>query len=166
MSFKPLSYLRFLLKSTNAHGVHSPFVFNYVTQCLYGQKRYSRDKFIDVLLKSIHFFNALNIHIENNKDLKSKIQEAFESVNFDKHPTDILFFGQLNNSSFYSLLKDGKLHNDSIILIDSIHENSGKEADWNELIQSPEITVSIDMFYCGAIFIRKEQVKQHFIIRI
>ncbi|HEU4495801.1 MAG TPA: class I SAM-dependent methyltransferase, partial [Flavobacterium sp.] len=29
------SYLKFLWKSTNAHGVHSPFVFSLVTRCFY-----------------------------------------------------------------------------------------------------------------------------------
>lgn len=35
-----LSYLKFLWKSTNEHGVHSPFVFALVTQCLYDKKTY------------------------------------------------------------------------------------------------------------------------------
>ena len=34
------SYLKFLLRSTNQHGVHSPFVFDLVTQCFYETKRY------------------------------------------------------------------------------------------------------------------------------
>jgi predicted O-methyltransferase YrrM len=36
-----LSYLKFLWQSTNEHGVHSPFVFKLVTQCLYDKKHYS-----------------------------------------------------------------------------------------------------------------------------
>ncbi len=29
------SYIKFLIKSTNQHGIHSPFVYNFVTKCLY-----------------------------------------------------------------------------------------------------------------------------------
>ena len=166
MPFRPLPYLKFLLKSTNQHGVHSPFVFEYVTRCLYGQKKYSKDKSVDVLLKSIQYFQASNLHVESDKVVQQKIQEAFDEVNFDSLPNDILFFCQLDESTFFGLLKEGKLHNDSMILIDSIHLDSKKEADWNKLIGLPDITVSIDMFYCGAIFIRREQVKQDFTIRI
>lgn len=35
------SYLKFIWKSTNAHGVHSPFVFNLVQKCFYDKTNYS-----------------------------------------------------------------------------------------------------------------------------
>lgn len=34
------SYLKFLWHSKNQHGVHSPFVFDLVTKCLYDKKKY------------------------------------------------------------------------------------------------------------------------------
>lgn len=36
--FQGLSYVRFLWHSKNEHGVHSPFVFSLLTQCLYDRK--------------------------------------------------------------------------------------------------------------------------------
>lgn len=34
MIYPLISYIKFLLKSTNKHGVHSPFVFNFMQSCL------------------------------------------------------------------------------------------------------------------------------------
>ncbi len=40
------SYLKFLWSATNHHGVHSPFVYRLVTQCLYDQKNYPEYTFL------------------------------------------------------------------------------------------------------------------------
>ena len=36
-----ISYIKFLLKSSNQHGVHSPFVYDLVTKCFYDKIKYS-----------------------------------------------------------------------------------------------------------------------------
>lgn len=166
MFFKLFSYLSFLLKSTNAHGVHSPFVFQYVTQCLYAGKKFHDEKSINLLLKSIAYFKANRIHLDPNPSLEKIIKEMFSNTDFDTDPMDIIYIDRLDTARFEGLLSKGKLHNDSMILLEGIHQNEEKAEDWKMLIASPKITVSIDMFHCGAIFIRKEQVKEHFTIRI
>jgi len=166
MYFKFISYLKFLLKSTNAHGVHSPFVFTFVTKCLYSKQKLSSNKTINVLLKSIHYFNFKSVLIDNSPEVKKVIKDTFENLSFERDLVDVLFTDGMSASKFVELLSEGKLHNDSMILVGRIHQNKKKQKDWENLIASPNITVSIDMFHCGAIFIRKEQVKEHFTIRI
>ncbi len=41
MFYQVKAYLKFLLKATNQHGVHSPFVFNLVTKCFYNKTHYT-----------------------------------------------------------------------------------------------------------------------------
>ena len=38
--FQIFEYIKFLFKSTNQHGVHSPFVYDLVTQCFYDTKNH------------------------------------------------------------------------------------------------------------------------------
>ncbi|APY07561.1 methyltransferase [Winogradskyella sp. J14-2] len=38
--YQIIQYIKFLFKATNQHGVHSPFVYNFVTKCLYDKRRY------------------------------------------------------------------------------------------------------------------------------
>ncbi len=40
MIYQIRHYLKFLLKSTNQHGVHSPFVYQLVTKCFYDQSNF------------------------------------------------------------------------------------------------------------------------------
>ena len=42
-----LSYIKFLLKSSNQHGVHSPFVYDLITKCFYDKTNYSEYKALE-----------------------------------------------------------------------------------------------------------------------
>ncbi|PWK18647.1 O-methyltransferase [Xanthomarina spongicola] len=44
MFYQQKQYIQFLLKSTNQHGVHSPFVYDLVTNCFYDSKVYPEYK--------------------------------------------------------------------------------------------------------------------------
>lgn len=41
MLYQIKEYIKFLLKSSNQHGIHSPFVYNLVTKCFYDKAEYS-----------------------------------------------------------------------------------------------------------------------------
>ncbi|WP_339624547.1 class I SAM-dependent methyltransferase [uncultured Winogradskyella sp.] len=38
--YQLIAYIKFLFSSTNQHGVHSPFVYNFVTKCLYDKTKH------------------------------------------------------------------------------------------------------------------------------
>src|SRR5690606_627586 len=44
MFYQIKSYIKFLFKSTNQHGVHSPFVYDLITKCFYDTRNYEAYK--------------------------------------------------------------------------------------------------------------------------
>ncbi|WP_417956599.1 hypothetical protein [Flagellimonas okinawensis] len=166
MWFRFISYLKFLGKSTNEHGVHSPFVFQYVTQCLYSKKKLHQNKSINVLLKTMSYFGFERVGIKNNDEVMELVEQTFPHIQFDENRLDLFFVDEMDIPLFQEIHSEGKLHNDSLVLVNSIYDNKEKLEKWNRLIVLPEITVSIDMYHCGLISIRREQVKEHFTIRI
>nr|WP_299384287.1 hypothetical protein [Allomuricauda sp.] len=166
MLFRVLSYLKFLQKSTNEHGVHSPFVFKFVTQCLYAKKKLHNRKAFNVFLKTVNFFDAKSVSVLDNLEAAQVVMQSVPDLHFEQPPFDLVYAENLEIFHFNQLLSGGKLHNNSLILVEGIHTSREKWEQWTSLISETPITVSIDMFHLGAIFIRREQEKEHFTIRI
>ena len=57
------------------------------------------------------------------------------------------------------------MHNDSVLVLDDIHWSEGMENAWRYIQNHPQVTVTIDLFFVGVVFLRKEQEEQHFTIR-
>ena len=58
---------------------------------------------------------------------------------------------------------ENKLGIDCVFVIPSNSKKSYQE--WQNIVKNKHITASIDLYYFGLIFFRKEQAKEHFIIR-
>lgn len=107
-------------------------------------------------------FNLKNINIKIGKfsDLLPKIYQNnhFDLIYFDgnhqKEATITYFIDSLQS-----------VHNDTILIFDDIHWSKGMEEAWNFIKEHKKVRVSIDLFHVGLVFFRKEQVKQHFILR-
>ncbi len=56
--------------------------------------------------------------------------------------------------------------NDSVFIFDDIHWSKEMTQAWEEIKQHHKVTVTIDTFFWGFVFFRKEQVKEHFTIRL
>ena len=85
----------------------------------------------------------------------STVDFAFIDGNHRKEPT-IKYFQQLL----------AKTNNDSILVFDDIHWSSEMEAAWQTIRKNAAVTCSIDLFFIGIVFFRKEfKEKQHFVIR-
>jgi predicted O-methyltransferase YrrM len=58
------------------------------------------------------------------------------------------------------------LHNNSILVFDDIHWSAEMEKAWEEIKQHPSVQCTVDIFFLGFVFFRKEfKEKQHFAVR-
>ena len=67
-------------------------------------------------------------------------------------------------SCFENLLP--KAHNDTIFIFDDINWSKDMTEAWEAIKKHPKVTVSIDTFFWGFVFLRTEQAKEHFTIRL
>lgn len=66
-------------------------------------------------------------------------------------------------SIFDTLLKIS--HNDTVFVIHQIHKSTEMEKAWDRLAGYEQVTVSIDLFGVGIIFLKRELSRQNFVIR-
>ncbi len=79
--YQLIAYLKFLLKSNNQHGVHSPFVYNLVTKCFYDTSKHDeynaiasyRDELLknDNVIKITDFGSGSKVFKSDNRSIKA-----------------------------------------------------------------------------------------------
>lgn len=53
----------------------------------------------------------------------------------------------------------------SVFVLDDIHWSAEMERAWEAIRQHPDVTLTIDLFYIGLVFFRRNQPRQHFTLR-
>ncbi len=257
MWYQIISYIKFLLKSKNQHGIHSPFVYNLVTKCFYDSTEHSdyskiksyRDSLLKnsqiieitgfgsgsrifnsdkraikdiaktsgTTLKRAQLLNRLVAYFDSKNVLElgtslgigtvsmalAKLEAKIVSIegcpaisNFTKAqiekfqienvilktgpfaeiiPTlenrhwDLVFFDGHHDKDatlnyFEQILPN--THNDTVFIFDDIHWSKGMAEAWEIIKEHPKVRVTMDTFFWGFAFFRKEQVKEDFVIRL
>ena len=82
---------------------------------------------------------------------------------------DLIFFDgnhqkEATLNYFETLLETA--HNDSVFIFDDIYWSKNMTDAWETIKNHQKITVTIDTFFWGFVFFRKEQLKEHFTIRV
>lgn len=197
-----IKYLKYLFVSKTKHGVHSPFVYDLVTNVLI-DKSYKQEykkirnlndntinsKHLKLIYRIINRYKSENIleigdfetlngtflsniqskanvffcNLKTNEISEIKTQNNIQSKSFDFAFYNLKYNDSLTLSEFMNHLK--YFHNNSIVAINNIHQSKEMEEVWRKIITQKEVTISIDLFFIGLVFFRKEQVKENFIIR-
>lgn len=182
-----LKYLQYYWKGANSkgHGVHSPFVFKFIQDQLNASNSAGviEENAIanSILLKEINGVGPTSLPKKIIK-LLARIVDQLKPVNtcvlsgasnplcFTKAETiDFAYLGPANSTN--SILENAdsvlqRMHSDAWLIIEGIHVSAEMESAWEGLKKHPKIRLSIDLFFIGILFCRKEQKEQeHFIIR-
>jgi hypothetical protein len=157
-----LQKIKYRLRAKNLHGVHSPFVYQFNEQVLNGHYCAQKSshylfsvqlglnqKQSNILHKIIDFYGIQSIHFLDQKVEMASGKDANRLLIF----TDSRLIPIYNNT-------------DDIIVVVSPYATQEASVGWQQLIKTPHVPLSIDLFELGILFFRKEfLVKQHFVLR-
>jgi hypothetical protein len=95
---------------------------------------------------------------------KEKIKANCPAVIFVQNKSDVIF-GTINAIQTNDL-NPNQFQNNTMLLVDGIHKHTANFERWKKLKAEDQVRVTIDLFYCGIAFFKKEQAKEDFKIRI
>ncbi len=107
------------------------------------------------------------LNINNVKSIGTEFSEYFKNL---KPKTHNLIYFDGNHSKkatldyFERLLPT--ITNETVWIFDDIHWSAEMHEAWEIIKTHPKVSVTIDTFQWGLVFFRREQPKEHFIIRV
>lgn len=122
----------------------------------------------DVMEIALQNFSALRLS-SKIESLEGTFDEVLPHVLNQMDTLDFLFVD--GNHSYEATLRYFELclpkaNNNSVFVFDDIYWSQGMTKAWEEIKNHPQVTVSVDLFFIGLIYFRKEQVKQNFKLRV
>ena len=108
-------------------------------------------------------------NINSVKSIVTEFSTYFKTINHQPEAINLIYFDGNHSKKatlnyFESLLPT--ITNDSVWIFDDIHWSTEMEEAWESIKNHPKVKVTIDTFQWGFVFFRKEQEKEHFIIRV
>lgn len=97
----------------------------------------------------------LDYTLKNFTDRGDKVNFVYLDANHRYSPTINYFTTLLQNAN-----------EDSVFIFDDIYWSPEMTKAWEEIKGHPSVTISIDLYYIGLIFFRKNAPKQHFRLRV
>ncbi|WP_235295926.1 O-methyltransferase [Portibacter marinus] len=102
-----------------------------------------------------HIFSQMEM--DNIRPILGQFSKTVPQVISDLPKIDLAFIDGhhdgLATSEYYHQIKE-KTHEQSVIIIDDIYWSDDMNSAWIEITKRPEVTFSIDLFFCGIIFFR------------
>ena len=112
--------------------------------------------------------NFKHLKLKNIEQLVGNFDEVFPKLLKNRKKIDLVYIDgnhrkQPTINYFQQCLE--KVNEDSVIIFDDIYWSDEMMQAWEEIKNDTQVTVTIDLFYMGIVLFRKEQTKQHFMIR-
>jgi hypothetical protein len=170
--FTLFNYFKYYFNASNGkgHGVHSPFVFNFIGSILNNKElkqeaNYS-NKYRDLVIRMVAYYMPVVVmEFEATTSNKANILEEIENAD----TIGLLHLKQIKNAedltnNFNTAIK--KVNAESILIFEGIHKSKEMENSWEKIKMHNEVKLTIDVYKLGIVFFRKEHLeKENFTIR-
>ena len=181
---KALRYLHFKRKATNRHGIHSPFLYQFLDEVVYAKKQHKgilpkkRRKEYLLYLRIFSSFKIESILVSQADEFFNQLLKDYATLNpnvvlntYDskeissQHYNIYILNTPDNQREIISTIHSSPIKNNSIVIIPQIRASNEQLALWESIKEEKMTRVSLEFYHFGLIFLRTENSVEHFKIR-
>ena len=112
--------------------------------------------------------NFQHLKLKNIQQIIGNFDETLPKVLSRISKIDLVFFdGNHRKEATLNYFKQclEKANESTVFIFDDIYWSQEMMQAWTDIKNNERVTLTIDLFFMGIVFFRKEQAKQHFLIR-
>ncbi|MBC2840001.1 hypothetical protein [Robiginitalea sp. SC105] len=157
-------------RANNRHGTHSPFIYAFLDQSYYAGDRKGLDPAQWLLQAAVLHFRPSRAGAEATTGPASRSTDSLLRLlppgllRQAAPPYDLYIFGSPGQALNEWLQEPSNYHNDTVVYVGGLR-NPGGQPEWQRARELPEVRVSLENYYAGLLFFRREQTPEHFRIR-
>lgn len=157
----------FWWKSSSRHGIHSPFIYQFLDQGLYRKDLGRLPSQKRLLLAAADYFKPGRVCTSNPESgLAGWLGKTRPSLFCDETPYDFYLFDTPEKNLSVVLGQPELWHNNSVVFVGNIRSNRAAYLRWQDATRILPVRVILETYPAGLLFFRRQQARQHFKIRI
>ena len=142
-----LKFIRYwvVASSGKGHGIHSPFVFDFVMHVLCDYNK-------EAIVPSSGFHSFGKMHFLKYQKLIARMHSYYADYEIHLFSLDIVNDQLFSNSEkIFDNSSEKNIH-----IVTGIRSSENAEKSWVEIKKNEKVTCSIDLFFVGILFFKKD----------
>jgi hypothetical protein len=156
----------FWIQAKNRHGIHSPFVYEFLDSGLYAPNLKKGNPNQHLVRAALAYFGPERIwRSDKHSSHTGKGQFLNPDPDLGETPFDFFVFKEPSAAITELCSKPHLWHNDSMVYVGNLRASPKAHALWSEIAAHSSVRVVVETYREGLLFFRKQQARQHFKIR-
>ena len=161
-----INRMLFWSRANNRHGIHSPFVYNFLDRSLYRSEDRGAPPAERLLLAAIRHYKPARMGCAAHSPWKKHLKACGTGTVVTAPPYDLYAMDRPGPELATWIGQPGNWHNDTVLFVGGLGEGGRMDPSWQDCLEPGPVRICLETYPAALLFFRREQAPEHFRIRI